>query len=73
MVGNGPDGFFHYPATHHNRAGVVSFADGHVETHRWLDNRTAATVPLGQKLGHDRASAKNADLAWIREHATELK
>ena len=73
MIGNGPDGFFHYPATHHNRAGVVSFADGHVETHRWLDARTAVTVPLGQKLGHDRASPKNADLAWIREHATQPK
>jgi prepilin-type N-terminal cleavage/methylation domain-containing protein/prepilin-type processing-associated H-X9-DG protein len=73
MQGNGPDGFFHYPATHHNRSGVVSFADGHVETHRWTDPRTFVTVPLGQKLGHDRASPNNADLAWIRDHATEHK
>lgn len=73
MQGNGPDGFFHYPATHHNRGGVVSFADGHVESHRWLDSRTAVTVPPGQKLGHDRASPNNKDLAWIREHATESK
>jgi prepilin-type N-terminal cleavage/methylation domain-containing protein/prepilin-type processing-associated H-X9-DG protein len=73
MPGNGPDGFFHYPATHHNRAGVVSFADGHVETHRWQDERTFAKVPLGQKLGHDRPSPHNPDLAWIRDHATEAK
>ena len=73
MPGNGPDGFFHYPATHHNRAGVVSFADGHIETHRWVDQRTFATVPLGQKLGHDRASPNNKDLAWIRERTTEKR
>jgi prepilin-type N-terminal cleavage/methylation domain-containing protein len=73
MPGNGPDGFFHYPATHHNRAGVVSFADGHSETHRWLDRRTFATVPLGQKLGHDLTSPNNSDLAWIRQHATVTK
>jgi prepilin-type N-terminal cleavage/methylation domain-containing protein/prepilin-type processing-associated H-X9-DG protein len=73
MPGNGPDGFFHYPATHHNRAGVVSFADGHVETHRWLDPRTFATVPLGQKLPHDRPNPKNMDLAWLRQHASEPK
>jgi prepilin-type N-terminal cleavage/methylation domain-containing protein/prepilin-type processing-associated H-X9-DG protein len=73
MLGNGPDGFFHYPATHHNRRGVISFADGHAETHHWMDKRTFVTVPLGQKLGHDRTSPNNADLAWIREHATEKK
>ena len=73
MKGNGVDGFFHYPATHHNRSGIVSFADGHAEAHRWLDPRTFVTVPLGQKLGHDRASPNNTDLEWIREHATEPK
>jgi prepilin-type N-terminal cleavage/methylation domain-containing protein/prepilin-type processing-associated H-X9-DG protein len=73
MPGTGSDGFFHYPATHHNRAGVVSFADGHVETHRWLDSRTFVKVPLGQKLGHDRTSPNNADLNWIRQRATESR
>jgi prepilin-type N-terminal cleavage/methylation domain-containing protein/prepilin-type processing-associated H-X9-DG protein len=73
MLGNGVDGFFHYPATHHNQSGIVNFADGHVEAHRWLDPRTFATVPLGQKLGHDRPSPNNGDLAWIRTHATEPK
>ena len=73
MLGNGPDGFFHYPATHHDRAGIVSFTDGHAETHRWMDPRTFVTVPLGQKLGHDRPSPNNSDLAWIRDHATEKK
>jgi prepilin-type processing-associated H-X9-DG protein len=28
------------PASYHNGSSVISFADGHVETHRWLDPRT---------------------------------
>jgi prepilin-type N-terminal cleavage/methylation domain-containing protein/prepilin-type processing-associated H-X9-DG protein len=73
MPGSGTDGFFHYPATHHNRSGVIAFADGHVETHRWRDNRTFVTAPLGQKVGHDIPSPGNADLAWIRERTTVRK
>jgi len=73
MPGSGMDGFFHYPATHHNRSGVIAFADGHVETHRWRDKRTFVTAPLGQKIGHDIPSPGNADLAWIRERTTVRK
>jgi prepilin-type processing-associated H-X9-DG protein len=29
-----------FPATRHNRAGTVSFADGHAETWRWLEANT---------------------------------
>src|SRR5438876_10609098 len=32
--------FLHIPASYHNKAGVDTFADGHVEAHRWLDPRT---------------------------------
>jgi prepilin-type N-terminal cleavage/methylation domain-containing protein/prepilin-type processing-associated H-X9-DG protein len=32
------------PASHHNGAGVLSFADGHVEIHQWLDANTKAPV-----------------------------
>src|ERR1044071_1201504 len=70
MPGSGPDGFFHYPATHHNRSGVIAFTDGHVETHRWQDRRTFVRAPLGQKVGHDIPSSGNVDLAWIRARTT---
>jgi prepilin-type N-terminal cleavage/methylation domain-containing protein/prepilin-type processing-associated H-X9-DG protein len=30
-----------FPATRHNNAGALSFADGHVETWRWRENNTA--------------------------------
>ena len=33
-------GFSHLPGSYHNGACAISFLDGHVETHRWVDPRT---------------------------------
>lgn len=73
MPGHSPDTFFHNPATHHNRSGVLSFADGHAESHRWRDPRTFRTAALGVKIGHDVFSPKNADLLWIQERTALRK
>jgi prepilin-type N-terminal cleavage/methylation domain-containing protein len=73
MYPGGPAVFYHYPATQHGRSGVVSFADGHGETHRWRDPRTFIRAPLGKQISHQNLSPKNADLDWIQEHSTELK
>jgi prepilin-type N-terminal cleavage/methylation domain-containing protein len=67
------DSFFHFPATHHLRGGVTSFADGHVEAHRWRDPRTFRTARLGTKIGHNVSSPRNADLEWIHERTTVAK
>ena len=67
------DTFFHYPSVLHNGAGVVIFADSHVETHRWLDPRTGKTVPNGQIIAHTDASPNNQDLYWIRLRTTAKK
>ncbi len=32
--------FFHRPSVEHGRVGNVAFADGHVESHRWLNAQT---------------------------------
>jgi prepilin-type processing-associated H-X9-DG protein len=32
--------WFSFPATRHGGAGTVSFADGHVETWRWIEPNT---------------------------------
>jgi prepilin-type N-terminal cleavage/methylation domain-containing protein/prepilin-type processing-associated H-X9-DG protein len=73
MPGYGADGFFHYPAAYHNRSGVLSFADGHAETHAWKDPRTFRTPPFGQMIVHWDECPNNADLNWIRERTTILK
>ncbi|MBI4658017.1 MAG: hypothetical protein HY735_04060 [Verrucomicrobia bacterium] len=70
MPGNPIDGFFHYPAANHNRSGVLAFADGHAESHRWQDPRTLRTSDGRSILVHKEASPNNSDLAWIRERTT---
>jgi prepilin-type processing-associated H-X9-DG protein len=67
------DIFFHYPSCLHNGAGVVAFADSHVETHKWRDSRTNKTVRPGQIIGHSDTSPNNQDLSWIRERTTTKK
>ncbi len=67
--GSEMEGFYHYPSGVHNRGGVISFADGHTEAHRWKDPRTLVPV-TGGILAHWDASPNNADLAWIRGHTT---
>ena len=41
-----------FPASYHSRASGISFADGHAETHRWIDDATLQlhllpTLPVG--------------------------
>lgn len=58
-----------YPASYHNRSSSLSFVDGHVEAHRWRDDRTTPPMattdrPLGVP------SPRNPDVAWLQDHAT---
>jgi prepilin-type N-terminal cleavage/methylation domain-containing protein len=68
--GFGIDGFYHYPATHHNKAGTIIYADGHAEGHRWNDARTFRQIAPPAIIGHWESCGKNADLDWIRERTT---
>jgi len=64
----------HYPSTLHRGLGVVSFADGRVESHKWLDRRTRRPLPGPlQYIGHDDAVANNQDIRWIAERTTSRK
>jgi prepilin-type N-terminal cleavage/methylation domain-containing protein/prepilin-type processing-associated H-X9-DG protein len=63
------DSFFNFPNSSHNRGGVVSFADGHVQYHRWRDPRTIQALSTDYHR-HDDASPRNEDLAWIRSSTT---
>ena len=58
-------GLGHTPGTYHNRSAVVSFADGHVGSQKWSDERTF--IPRM----HGFPDGNNVDLDWIRAHATE--
>jgi prepilin-type processing-associated H-X9-DG protein len=62
--------FYHIPANYHGRNSTVSFADGHVESHRWLDARTYSPARNTDWHGHNTASPGNRDVGWLQEHAT---
>jgi prepilin-type N-terminal cleavage/methylation domain-containing protein/prepilin-type processing-associated H-X9-DG protein len=65
----GSEAFYNYPAIAHNNGGVVGFADGHVEWHRWHDPRTLSPASINFH-GHSDPSPNNADVHWIQEHTT---
>jgi len=60
-----------YPADYHNGAANISFADGHVERHRWLEATTL--VPLGSAHPGSHTSPTDHDVKWLQEHCTYLK
>ena len=60
----------HYPSGLHNRRGALAFADGRVEVHHWLDNRTMAIVTSSHPMSHSDSAAGNLDLAWLAERTT---
>jgi prepilin-type N-terminal cleavage/methylation domain-containing protein/prepilin-type processing-associated H-X9-DG protein len=53
-----------YPASYHNKAGGISFADGHSEIRRWVDPRT--TNPFQNHI----ASPNNPDVEWLMARST---
>jgi prepilin-type N-terminal cleavage/methylation domain-containing protein/prepilin-type processing-associated H-X9-DG protein len=62
-----------FPASYHNGAGGISFADGHAEIKRWLDPRTTPPITKGSRPLNIVASPNNRDIAWIQERTTVLK
>ena len=64
---------YDYPASYHNRAGGLSFADGHSEIRRWVDPRTLPPITPGQRSRFNAEftpSPGNADIRWLQERAT---
>ena len=62
-----------FPASYHNGAGGLSFADGHAEIRRWMDPRTKPPITKGRDLELITASPGNRDVTWLQERATGLK
>ena len=58
-----------YPGSYHNRAGEFSFADGHAENKKWLDDRTAPPLST-QDRPLDVATPGNKDVLWLQERST---
>jgi prepilin-type processing-associated H-X9-DG protein len=57
------------PASFHNRAGNIAFADGHSETHLWEDGSTLKPITRQYRDGLPFAPPPPAnDLAWVIQH-----
>jgi prepilin-type N-terminal cleavage/methylation domain-containing protein len=56
-----------WPGTYHVLAAGIHFADGHSETHRWLDPRTVenARVSKGPHL-----QPNNVDVVWLQQRTS---
>ena len=63
-------GFYDFPASYHNRAGGLSFCDGHSEIKRWIDPRTMPPIIRGGLIPDVVASPRNRDIVWLQERAT---
>lgn len=62
-----------YPASYHNNAGGLNFADGHSEIRKWIDPRTRPVLKKGTGLALNVGSANNPDVYWMMERSTGRK
>ena len=60
------------PASLHNGAGGLSFADGHAEIHRWVDGRTKPRAQYNANAWQTWVTdcPGNRDLVWLSERTT---
>ena len=59
-----------YPGSYHQGAVGISFADGHMEFHRWTDRRTMPAMRFGGLLPLNVPSPNNRDVLWLSQRTT---
>jgi prepilin-type N-terminal cleavage/methylation domain-containing protein len=57
-----------FPASFHNKAGGLSYADGHSDIHKWKDPRTMPPVRKRTVVAVNQAN--NPDVLWLWERTT---
>lgn len=63
------DAYGELPASRHEGVGVLSFVYGHVESHKWLDERTMR--PVQRKKFYGAFMLGNPDIPWLWERTTQ--
>ena len=61
-----------YPASYHNGAAGISFADGHAEIRRWMDARTKPPVKF-ILMPLNVTSPNNKDMIWLSDRTSARK
>jgi len=62
-----------FPASYHNGASGLNFADGHSEIKKWIDPRTTPILKKNELLPLNVPHPGSVDMAWVRERATTKK
>ncbi len=64
-----------FPASYHNGACGISYADGHSEIKKWLDSRTKvpASYAWPETGINQMASPNNPDIAWLQPRSSALR
>jgi prepilin-type N-terminal cleavage/methylation domain-containing protein len=57
-----------FPATYHNQAGALNFADGHSEMHKWTDPSLMKPKAIGD-MSSRPAIPPFTDLIWLQERS----
>jgi prepilin-type processing-associated H-X9-DG protein len=66
-----PDHYFYdLPAAYHNASGNFLWADGHADSHRWLNERTLAPI---RRTEINVIGPNDSDGTWLQSHASELR
>jgi prepilin-type N-terminal cleavage/methylation domain-containing protein/prepilin-type processing-associated H-X9-DG protein len=58
-----------FPASYHGGSAGFSFADGHAEVHKWLDNRTKPLFVQDSAITLNVYLAGDKDVLWLQQHA----
>ena len=62
-----------FPASFHNGAAGISFADGHAEIRKWVDVRTKPPPKYDNRLQLNVGSGGNLDMLWLAERTSAPK
>ena len=59
-----------FPASYHNGAAGINFADGHSEIRKWVDPRTKPPAKYNNTLQLNVPSPNNNDMVWLSDRTT---
>jgi prepilin-type N-terminal cleavage/methylation domain-containing protein/prepilin-type processing-associated H-X9-DG protein len=62
-----------FPASFHNGAAGISFADGHAEIRKWVDTRTTPPPKYNNALQLNVASPNNQDMIWLSDRTSSRR
>jgi prepilin-type N-terminal cleavage/methylation domain-containing protein/prepilin-type processing-associated H-X9-DG protein len=62
-----------FPASFHNGACGLSFADGHSEIKKWKDPRSVVAAKYGSSIPLNIASPNNQDVLWMSKRSSSLR